>query len=118
MAAGSVWAILGLLHSPLPRPMHTHHPTSTCTHALTNHRSSLLPFCPPPLQAPEIIAVSQDPLGVAGDLVWQHGPQRIYAGACVRAPAAADESIVCFRNAGVIVVVLMWWIDCINTRVC
>ena len=32
------------------------------------------------LQAAEIIAVSQDDLGVAGDLVWQEGAKRVYAG--------------------------------------
>ena len=32
------------------------------------------------LQAVEVIAVNQDPLGVSGDLIWQQGPQRVYAG--------------------------------------
>lgn len=32
------------------------------------------------LQAVEVIAVNQDPLGVAGDLLWQEGPARVYAG--------------------------------------
>lgn len=26
------------------------------------------------LQSPEVIAINQDPLGVAGDLVWKQGP--------------------------------------------
>jgi alpha-galactosidase len=32
------------------------------------------------LKAKEVIAVNQDPLGVAGDLIWQIGQARIYAG--------------------------------------
>ncbi|KAL3147729.1 hypothetical protein ABBQ32_002471 [Trebouxia sp. C0010 RCD-2024] len=32
------------------------------------------------LTAPEVIAVNQDPLGVAGDLVWKQGPLEVYAG--------------------------------------
>lgn len=32
------------------------------------------------LQNAEIIAVSQDDLGVPGDIVWQQGPNRVYAG--------------------------------------
>ncbi|KAI7846119.1 hypothetical protein COHA_000380 [Chlorella ohadii] len=32
------------------------------------------------LKAQEVIAVNQDPLGVAGDLIWQIGQSRIYAG--------------------------------------
>lgn len=29
------------------------------------------------LTAEEVIAVNQDPLGVAGDLVWQQGPVQV-----------------------------------------
>lgn len=29
------------------------------------------------LTAPEVIAVNQDPLGVAGDLVWKQGPLEV-----------------------------------------
>lgn len=32
------------------------------------------------LTAAEVIAVNQDPLGVAGDLVWKQGPLEVYAG--------------------------------------
>ncbi|CAL5220459.1 g2480 [Coccomyxa viridis] len=31
------------------------------------------------LKSREVIAINQDPLGVAGDLVWKQGPQEIYA---------------------------------------
>lgn len=31
------------------------------------------------LTAPEVIAVNQDPLGVAGDLVWKQGPSEVRA---------------------------------------
>ena len=29
------------------------------------------------LTAPEVIAVNQDPLGVAGDLIWKQGPLEV-----------------------------------------
>ena len=29
------------------------------------------------LKSPEVIAINQDPLGVAGDLVWKQGPQEV-----------------------------------------
>ncbi|DBA83192.1 TPA: hypothetical protein ACH3X2_006708 [Trebouxia sp. C0005] len=32
------------------------------------------------LTASEVIAVNQDPLGVAGDLIWKEGPIEVYAG--------------------------------------
>ncbi|KAL3147731.1 hypothetical protein ABBQ32_002472 [Trebouxia sp. C0010 RCD-2024] len=32
------------------------------------------------LTAGEVIAVNQDPLGVAGDLIWKEGPMEVYAG--------------------------------------
>ncbi|KAK9834824.1 hypothetical protein WJX81_001388 [Elliptochloris bilobata] len=31
------------------------------------------------LTAPEVIAINQDPLGIAGDLVWKQGPAEVYA---------------------------------------
>ena len=31
------------------------------------------------LTSPEIIAINQDPLGVAGDLVWKQGPVEVAA---------------------------------------
>ncbi len=29
------------------------------------------------LTAPEVIAINQDPLGVAGELVWKQGPAEV-----------------------------------------
>ena len=29
------------------------------------------------LQAPEVIAVNQDPLGIPADLVWKEGPEEV-----------------------------------------
>ena len=29
------------------------------------------------LTAPEVIAINQDPLGIAGDLVWKQGPREV-----------------------------------------
>ena len=29
------------------------------------------------LKSPEVIAINQDPLGVAGDLVWKQGPAEV-----------------------------------------
>ena len=29
------------------------------------------------LTSPEIIAINQDPLGIAGDLVWKQGPVEV-----------------------------------------
>ena len=29
------------------------------------------------LKSPEVVAINQDPLGVAGDLVWKQGPQEV-----------------------------------------
>lgn len=46
------------------------------------------------LQNAEIIAISQDDLGVPGDLVWQQGPRRIYA-----APLADGSRAVVMFNA-------------------
>jgi len=28
-------------------------------------------------KSPEVVAINQDPLGVAGDLVWKQGPQEV-----------------------------------------
>lgn len=46
------------------------------------------------LLASEVIAINQDPLMVAGDLVWRNGPNRIYA-----APLAAGDRAVVMFNA-------------------
>lgn len=47
------------------------------------------------LKAREVIAINQDPLGVAGDLVWVHGSLRIYA-----APLAGGGRAVVLLNTG------------------
>ncbi|KAK9834859.1 hypothetical protein WJX81_004379 [Elliptochloris bilobata] len=46
------------------------------------------------LMAPEVIAVNQDPLGVAGDLVWKQGPMEVYAGPL----AGSARAVVLFNR--------------------
>jgi alpha-galactosidase len=46
------------------------------------------------LQAVEVIAINQDPLYVAGDLVWRNGPNRVYA-----APLADGSRAAVLFNA-------------------
>ena len=48
---------------------------------------------PPPRPPQEIIAVNQDPLGVPGDLVWQQGTRKIFAG-----PLAGGARAVVLAN--------------------
>ena len=42
------------------------------------------------LMAKEVIAVNQDPLGVAGDLIWKEGPNEV----CTRSPHDSANDIL------------------------
>ena len=45
------------------------------------------------LTAPEVILVNQDPLGVAGDLVWKQGPAEVR-------PSQHHSTLTCLHAPG------------------
>ena len=47
------------------------------------------------LLASEVIAMNQDPLGVAGDLVWKQGPIEVCAWHCRRSTTAQTQPFHC-----------------------
>uniref|UniRef100_A0A1D2A6Z5 Alpha-galactosidase n=1 Tax=Auxenochlorella protothecoides TaxID=3075 RepID=A0A1D2A6Z5_AUXPR len=73
-------ALWSLLKSPLM--------ISTRLQELSNASAAIL-------MAAEVVAINQDDLGVAGDLIWKQGSKEIYAGPL----AGGDRAVVFFNRA-------------------
>lgn len=51
------------------------------------------------LTASEVIAVNQDPLGVAGDLIWKEGPLEVSTGMCIMVHITELVLVICHAHA-------------------